>query len=896
MLIQEDYFKNIFNTVREAILILDENMKVLSANRSFFKIFKVDPANTIGILLYDLGNGQWDIPYLRVLLEDVLPKNDTVDDYEIAHNFESIGHKIMLLNACKIREKNNDLPIILLAIEDITERKEIEAGLEKTRKELVIIKKTADEASEFAQSVINTVREPLISLDQDLRVVTVSRSFYEFFKVKPEETVGQLIYDLGNKQWDIPKLRELLENILPQKTTFDNYEVEHDFASIGRRIMLLNARQIERGSGKERTILLAIEDITERKQIEESLIESEARYRRVFETASDGIVLLEKREGTIIQTNPAAEKMLGYSEEECIGRNLQDIGVSLYTNDFSAIMHDLNRSGILNYTDVMVKTRSGRSIDTDIYMVDRAKLAQCNIRDVTERKLADEALKEEKTFIDNALNTLEDVFFVFDLEGRFLRWNKTMKAVSGYSDTEIALMKATDFFLKDDIARVSGAIGKAVKEGSASVDAMLVTKDGRQIPYEFRASLLRDQTGNLIGISGVGRDLTERNKLEAKLLHSQKMEAIGTLTGGIAHDFNNILNVIMGYGSMILDTLEADSPSKAQMNEVLAAAERAALLTNRLLVFSRKQAVQVKPVNVNEIVIGIQKMLIRTIGEDIDFQVDLADTPLVVMADAGQMEQVLMNLAVNARDAISGGGRLTINTAVEEVDDEYVAAYGYGKPGRYALITIADTGCGMDAETQKKIFEPFFTTKDVGEGTGLGLAISYGIIKQHSGYIKVYSEPGQGTLFKIYLPLIDDSALPEKKTEAAVPARGGNETVLVVEDDAALRKLSRIVLESCGYSVITAEDGEDAIAKFIENREMIDLVVLDMIMPKKNGKEVSEALRKASPRIKILFVSGYTMNLIKSKELTASSLDFIHKPVRPQELLKKVREVLDKSG
>ena len=217
MLIQEDYFKNIFNTVREAILILDENMRVLSANRSFFTIFKVDATNTIGSLLYDLGNGQWNIPHLRVLLEDILPNNDTVDDYKIEHTFESIGQKTMLLNARKIAEKKKGPPIILLAIEDITARMEIENGLEKARKELEATKIDEDEAREFAESIINTVREPLISLDQDLRVVTASRSFYEFFKVKPEETVGQLIYDLGNKQWDIPKLRELLETILPQK-------------------------------------------------------------------------------------------------------------------------------------------------------------------------------------------------------------------------------------------------------------------------------------------------------------------------------------------------------------------------------------------------------------------------------------------------------------------------------------------------------------------------------------------------------------------------------------------------------------------------------------------------------------------------------------------------------
>jgi two-component system cell cycle sensor histidine kinase PleC len=266
-----EFAESIINTVREPLISLNQELRVVAASRSFYEFFKVKPKETVGQLIYDLGNKQWDIPKLRELLEDILPKKAAFDNYEVEHNFSTIGRRIMLLNARQIQRVLGKERIILLAIEDITERKEIESGLEKTRKELEVIKKSADEASEFAESVINTVREPLISLDQDLRVVTVSRSFYEFFKVKPEETVGQLIYDLGNKQWDIPKLRELLETILPQKATFENYEVEHNFATIGRRIMLLNARQIERGMGKERIILLAIEDITERKEIEAGL-------------------------------------------------------------------------------------------------------------------------------------------------------------------------------------------------------------------------------------------------------------------------------------------------------------------------------------------------------------------------------------------------------------------------------------------------------------------------------------------------------------------------------------------------------------------------------------------------------------------------------------------------
>jgi two-component system cell cycle sensor histidine kinase PleC len=267
----QEYAGSIIDTVREPLIVLDQNLRVVNVSRSFYEVFKVKPEETVGHLIYDLGNKQWDIPKLRELLETILPQQTTFDNYEVEHDFTAIGRRTMLLNARQIQRAQGKERIILLAIEDITERRNIENGLENARKELEAIKISADEASEFAESVINTVREPLISLDQELRVVTVSRSFYEFFKVKPEETVGHLIYDLGNKQWDIPKLRELLETILPQETTFDNYEVEHNFTAIGKRTMLLNARQIQRAQGKERIILLAIEDITERRNVEKGL-------------------------------------------------------------------------------------------------------------------------------------------------------------------------------------------------------------------------------------------------------------------------------------------------------------------------------------------------------------------------------------------------------------------------------------------------------------------------------------------------------------------------------------------------------------------------------------------------------------------------------------------------
>ena len=334
-----EYSESIINTVREPLIVLDQDLRVVTASRSFYEVFKVKPEETVGQLIYDLGNKQWNIPKLRELLETILPQKTAFDNYEVEHDFATIGRRVMLLNARQIQRMLGKRRIILLAIEDITARREIEIGLEKTRKELEVIKKSADEASEFAESVINTVREPLISLDQDLRVVTVSRSFYEFFKVKPEETVGQLIYDLGNKQWDIPRLRELLETILPQKTTFDNYEVEHNFAAIGRRIMLLNARQIQRASGKERIILLAIEDITERREIENGLekarkeleatkiSEDESREyaESIINTVREPLIAMDQ-DLRVVSVSRSVYEVFKVKPEETVGHLIYDLG------------------------------------------------------------------------------------------------------------------------------------------------------------------------------------------------------------------------------------------------------------------------------------------------------------------------------------------------------------------------------------------------------------------------------------------------------------------------------------------------------------------------------------------------------------------------------------------
>ena len=380
------------------------------------------------------------------------------------------------------------------------------------------VKKNITRSQEFSDSVIDTIREPLIALDHDLRVVNASRSFYKFFKVKPEETVGQLIYDLGNKQWDIPKLRELLETILPDKTTFDDYEVEHNFATIGKRIMLLNARQIQRESGKERIILLAIEDITDRKQLEDLLAESEERYRRLFETASDGIVLLEKSEGKITHANPATEKMLGYNKKESIGNKLQDIGISLDMGDFQTTMQNLNKSGISNYDDVPVITKSGQHIDTDIYLVDRARLVQCNIRDITERKQTEESIRQSEEKYRTILDNIDEGYYEVDLSGNFTFFNDSMCRILGHHKEELMGMNNRQITDKENAKIVFKACNKVYNTGEPTkeFDWQIIGKDGTKRYIEQSVSLKKDSSGKPTGFRGIMKDITERKKTESQ--------------------------------------------------------------------------------------------------------------------------------------------------------------------------------------------------------------------------------------------------------------------------------------------------------------------------------------------------------------------------------------------
>jgi len=423
------------------------------------------------------------------------------------------------------------------------------------------------------------------------------------------------------------------------------------------------------------------------------------------------------------------------------------------------------------------------------------------------------------------------------------------------------------------------------------------TPGGKTVFLETKAYPMKDEKGNVAAVIGLLVDVTEKIKLEEQLHQSQKMEAVGTLAGCVAHDFNNMLTAIIGYSDLLRIKIESDKDDSQLelLDQVLAASNRATSLTRGLLAFSRKQTITPQPDDLNDIVRNVEKLLDRLIGEDVEFTTCLTAKELIAMADRGQIEQVLMNLATNARDAMPRGGTLVLATQEVNLREDFVASHGLEKCGRYALITVSDTGEGIDEQTREKIFDPFFTTKGVGQGTGLGLSIVYGIVKQHNGHINCYSEPGCGTTFKMYIPLIPFDAVeafPEKNTQI----RGGTETILIAEDDYHVRNMIVTSLTKFGYCVIDAADGQEALDKFRTHEMEIDLVVLDAIMPKKNGKELYDIVKATRPELEVLFISGYTTEIIHKKGLFEEGLEFLLKPVSSVELHGKIREMLDRKA
>lgn len=521
--------------------------------------------------------------------------------------------------------------------------------------------------------------------------------------------------------------------------------------------------------------------------------------------------------------------------------------------------------------------------------------------EVRTRQEVEETLRESQEKYKSILDNIEDGYYEVDLAGNLTFFNHSACRILGYPSSELMGMNNRGFMDTENAEKVFQTFHHVFTTGEScrAVDWKIITKDGLKRHLDTSVSLIRDAKGNASGFRGIARDVTEHKnaekekiRLTEQLQQAQKLESIGRLAGGVAHDFNNLLSVILGYGELLLESMGKDHPHHEPLELIYQAGLRAKELTRQLLAFSRKQILEMQAVDINPVVTGFEKLLQRMIGEDIQLNLVLTATPLTVKADTAQLEQVLMNLAVNARDAMPDGGILTIETAIVELDNTYAEKRPGVSPGSYAMISISDTGCGMTKDTLNRIFEPFFTTKDREKGTGLGLATSYGIIKQHGGNIWVYSEPEKGTVFKIYLPFFAEKDVVAELPAKPSPPATASATVLIVEDDPSVRKLAGLILAGHGYTVIQSDDVTDAIARAAALASPIHLVLTDVVMPQMKGPEVFARIREHHPRARVLYMSGYTDNMIACHGVLNQGVQFIQKPFTAQDLLKKCHQVL----
>jgi PAS domain S-box-containing protein len=642
-------------------------------------------------------------------------------------------------------------------------------------------------------------------------------------------------------------------------------------------------------------------DITERKRAEESLRASEERFRTTFENAGIGMAVVDMQ-GHPIKLNPALQQMLGYSEQE-----LSRMAFPEFTHpDDRDLDWGLFREVVAGKRDQyeiekrFLKKHGGvlwGLLTVSLIKGGRGAPEYCvaMVQDITDRTRAEDALRASEERYRELVENAQDIVYTQDLDGNFTSLNRAGEELTGYLRSEILRLNMIQVLAPESLGPAREEIRRLLAgEKPVPVRLEWVRKDGRRLAVEVAARILQRE-GKPVGIEGMARDITGRLQLEQQLRQAQRMEALGRLAGGVAHDFNNLLTIINGYAQILTRRSSPDDPHQGLFDEILTAGERAATLTRQLLAFSRRQVLEPRVLDLSSVLANTEKMLRRLIGEDVELVTTLKPDLGRVKVDPGQMEQVVMNLAVNARDAMPQGGKFLIETCNVEVDEEYARSHSPMMPGKYVMLAVSDTGCGMDLETQAHIFEPFFTTKVQGQGTGLGLATVYGIIKQSGGFIWVYSEPGQGATFKIYFPCVEE-ALPAAESKLRRPTRHtkGKETVLVVEDEKGVRSLVCEVLRSNGYTTLQAEGASEALKIAEKHRKPIHLLLTDVVMPHIGGKELAQRLSTLHPESKVLYISGYTDDAIIRSGISGGRTPFLQKPFLPDALLLKVRDVLKK--
>jgi len=855
-----------------------------------------DMADYCNRALSNSGNPEIDPPSGQKISNDIALKFDVKSLIFMALKLQKDDAWMFGMHHCEIKHHWDHDERYLFKI--------IGQRITKLIENLILIKQITGSELKYRQ-LFETISDAIYLISEKGKIIDTNQGACTCLDRKKEEIL-QLYIDDVDQAFSMAEFLSFWDKV--PFNTAKRFETIHKT----RNDDLISVEVIGQKFRSENTTCYYVvaKDITERQKVETGLKESEERFRNLMESVDAVAVQGYGLDGTTQYWNKASERLYGYTRQEAVGCSLLDLIIPPEMRHVVAEeMRKMAESGQpIPSGELLLMHKDGSRVPVISHHVivkvpGREQELFCLDIDITERKQTETTLRQSEKKFRTLVNTAPFGIQLTDLEGRIVYSNPAHHQIRGYQPNQLIGMYVWDLMVNDDHrAKSMGYYQNIINKKSEPTmySARDKTRDGREIDIQINWDYIRNEKDEVTGIISIIEDITERKqadaereKLQKQLNQAQKMEAVGRLAGGVAHDFNNMLGVILGYVELAFEKIDPRQELYSDLEEIQNAAARSADLTKQLLTFARKQIISPEVFDLNDAVDSMLKMLRRLIGEDIDLSWFPADSLWPVKIDPSQLNQILVNLCVNARDAIAGVGKLTIETQMKTFDRVYCEGHAGFITGDYVMLAVTDNGRGMNKETLNNLFEPFFTTKNMGEGTGLGLAIIYGIVKQNNGFINVYSEPGQGTSFKIYLPRFHtfEKAQEEPLQEKIVPT--GNETILLVEDEPAILRMTRMMLERKGYSVLPAGAPADAISIANAYVGKIHLLMTDVVMPEMNGRDLAEKVTAIFPEIKLLFMSGYAANVITHQGVLDDGVAFMQKPFSTNELAKKIRDVLD---
>ena len=926
---RENYFRALTENSLDVLSILDAKGNFGYNSPSIKGVLGYSPADLVGVCAFSLVHPE-DLERTITAFEGALGKHESKIrlEFRLRHRDETWRHVEAI---GQNRLEDPEIGGVVLNCRDISERKlaeaklrerdEQEAALSRLGENLNIVT-TAEEAAEIIRAVADELFDwdafvlslyleeedrihPVIGIDTDVAGHRFAAPVAEPEGLCPSALGRQVIED-GAQLILREEPLQMPEDALPMG------DVTRPSASLmlvpirsrTRVIGILSVQSYAFGAydASELTVLQTLADhcggALERIRAEQALRDSELRFRDLFHASPDAI-FVEDWQGIVLDANPAACALHGCAREQLIGASVGDLVPpamrDAVTRDFSDLL-----TGAVRQFESASLTIDGQEVPVEIranpieYGGQPAVLL--HVRDISERQLSEAALRSSEMLFHSVWENSVDGMRLMDEQGTIVAVNEAFCRLVGLSRDRLEGQSFVCVYAESEnpAEMLQSFRDKFAQQAlPKSIEQRLTLHDGRVIKLEVTNSVVEVREGPPFVLS-LFRDVTRQGQLEDQLRQAQKMEAIGQLAGGIAHDFNNILTVIHGHASLLLAAGNVSGVSARCAQQIVQAADRAAALTRQLLAFGRRHLMQPRRLDLNEIVGNLTKMLGRLLGEDIALQLNYSSQPATVEADPSMMEQVLMNLAVNARDAMPQGGVLSLGIATVSVGADHIAEHPEARPGEFVCLSAGDTGCGIAPENLRRIFEPFFTTKAVGKGTGLGLATVYGIVNQHQGWIEVESEVDCGTTFRVYLPLCKDAVVQAAEPSMECPVRGGKETILVVEDEEPVRELVCGLLASFGYEILQAESGVKALELWESCKDRVNLVLTDLVMPDRlNGRELAERLWAERPELKVIFTSGYSAEVVGKEFVIGDDMNYLQKPYHPNTLASVVRDCLD---